>query len=501
MSESVVIQCPKCQKKLRLQRSQLGKQFRCPGCKATLSTPGPAVSNSPKPSKSVRKKSSDPAHRPTSAKRKKKPKPQQVVDDPWMDDAVDDGQDDDLYADDFGDDYGDDLFADDEYGDDAYGADPYGDSAGMPSPRRKKKKKKTSGKSELRPGEIRDLNTGPLGWILAALIGGFAGIVLTTLVGFTGIEILVYIMAIITGSLVGGAVRYAAGVSEGWGPGIVAGVIAFAAILGGRVSAFYVFPGMAAAFEGDEMSPAEIDRFIEQQASADGQIAAIAENNVEYNEAWMSREGVSEDDIDDHWEAHEGDDDIRARFLPAVWEEATRLWNLLPDQEKEARKWNSRVNTMQEWNRLDEETLTSHIAYLQSDFEMVKSLAGKLRVDVAWTRQAGIPTGANTLTWEQTADSFGIHPRVWQEAQIRWTDMAEGEKAAEREQVETVTRANYETNEELKEAVEPGIGNLRIIVALAAAVISLLLPIWAFFFCTCAGIGGAFKIGAGLVTD
>ena len=51
---------------------------------------------------------------------------------------------------------------------------------------------------------------------------------------------LIALMALVTGSMVGGAVRFAAGNSQGWGPGLLAAFIGLGAIMGGKVGAFAV---------------------------------------------------------------------------------------------------------------------------------------------------------------------------------------------------------------------------------------------------------------------
>ena len=330
------------------------------------SRPGPQTNSSRNKSASVR--------------RKKKSRPQPVIEDPWADQPADDGYGEDFY-DDYGDDYGDDLYADDgdAYGD-SYSDDPY--VGGLPPPRPKKNRKSSGAqtKKKLKRGEIQDLNTGFLGWVLAGLIGGAVGILLTTLTGYQPYAIFTYLMAIVTGSLVGGAVRYAAGVNDGWVPGLVAAVIGLVAIIGGRVGAFYVSPELNAAFGDEDLTPAQIQARIDKAASEDSMIETIAVDQVEYLEEVMSQIGVTEQQIDDHYENVAEDAPIRDHYLPQVWDEATRRWNLLPQAERESRMWTARIEEMASYDVLDEDTMKSHIEYMQSDFEMTKRVARKPEV-------------------------------------------------------------------------------------------------------------------------
>ena len=63
-----------------------------------------------------------------------------------------------------------------------------------------------------------------IGWNLSGLIVAVSSFGLTLLVGPTGVGLFLLIMAIVMGSLVGGAVRHAAGASDGWRLGLLADV-------------------------------------------------------------------------------------------------------------------------------------------------------------------------------------------------------------------------------------------------------------------------------------
>ena len=121
-------------------------------------------------------------------------------------------------------------------------------------------------------------------------------------------------------------------------------------------------------------------------------------------------------------------------------------------------------------------------------------------MDDAWKRQAGISDSeVLTINPERDAESYGFHPAVWQEAQLRWVQKPDEEKTTERSAVEAEIRDTYGIGEALE--LDELKGKIHILAAVVAGLFSLFVPIWGFFFCTCSGVIGAFKLGAGLVTD
>ena len=289
-------------------------------------------------------------------------------------------------------------------------------------------------------------------------------------------------MSIITGSLIGGAIRYAAGESDGWRPGPLAAAIAIVAIVSGRVGAFYVSPEMRSWFSED-LSPEEIQERIEQESSVDGAIAAIADE-VEYDEAWLMQAEISDVDISEHWDQHEDDDSIERRYLPPVWEEAQRRWNALSDKERATHQVERRAGVMASYEVLDEELFIELIKSRTSDHGMIIRIAVEFSDDNSWKSSVGLNDAQITAHRQQAAEADPSgnsrhHAVVWQEATRRWTEMSEDARAEQRKLVEDDTRAEYELGEVFHEAV----GFIRVLATVIPAIFSLIWPLYA-LLCT-----------------
>ena len=404
MAETVIA-CPKCSVKLKLKGDVVGKAVKCPKCATAFKiggrsaskparpvaspgaeTPASAAgtsakrsaskpqqesptasagkssnrpdtsSSSPKPvagSQPRRRKSAAPAEsaapkRPAAAKKKKKRTPK-----PAQDDFYDDGVYDEVEYDDFDDDPVDDFGFDDGYED-------YGAPQSLPT-RKKKKKKAKKGKRSSSSGGSSLQNSiqalGFIGWILCGSAAGLIGVVLTTLTGYTNIWFLIAAMALVTGSLVGGAVRFVAGDAQGWGPGLVAAVIALTAIMGGKVGAFYV---SSDPFGEDEWT---VEDEIEEATTEGAMISAIA---YEVNTEWLASGKITNAQMEDHgrrlMEDFELDlddldtdeeeiEDYSYGFLPEVWAEAKNRWDSQTPQETEEALEARREEIRQEWQQ------------------------------------------------------------------------------------------------------------------------------------------------------
>ena len=148
-------------------------------------------------------------------------------------------------------------------------------------------------------------------------------------------RILIGIMALITGSMVGTAIRFAANPTQGWGPGLTSVAIAFAAIMLGKVGAFYVWSG---EMVDDEVT---MEDEIAMYTSESGLIAPIADEvHAEWEESGKITEEQMEAFYEEHIEDYEdyemgADYDHSADYLPEVWAEATKRWQAKSDEEKE----------------------------------------------------------------------------------------------------------------------------------------------------------------------
>lgn len=349
-----IVTCPKCAVKLKLKGDVAGKAVKCPKCATAFriggakSAPPAQRSSAPTPQKSLaytakparsdrtapsstdaesaskRMTSAKPgkpnkaSSKPTSSpprRRKTQPPREEVYDEVTYDD----------FDDDFGDDYG----FDDGYSDS-------GTAKSLPSPRKKKKKNSTAkkGKGSKKSSSGKSLqdsvqSMGFPGWILSGCAAGLVAIFLTTLIGYTDIWFLIALMSLVTGTMVGGAVRFAAGDSQGWGPGLIAAVIGLSAIMAGKVGAFYV----ASDIFGDDEGWTIQDE-IDYETSDDRLISNIADDVVD---EWLEGGKITEAQIDAHFEENyeenyedyeEGAEaDSSTEYLPAVWTEAKSRWD------------------------------------------------------------------------------------------------------------------------------------------------------------------------------
>jgi len=393
-----VVACPKCATKLKLQGDVAGKAVKCPKCstafrigggkkpaspaapqktpasppgppraaKAAASTPTPkqaskskptTVSAAKSPSRKKARSAGSTADRPPAKKKrpsKRKPRREEVFDAAYDDDDIlDASYDDDGAYDDY-DDFGGGF-------DDGYG-EPVKKS--LPT-RKKKKKKKSGGKSSKKKssgGSLQgSLNAlGPLGWILAGAAAGLVGIFLTTLSGLTNALVVISAMALVTGSMVGGAIRFAADRTQGWGPGIVAAVIGLAAIMAGKVGAFYV----AVDIWGDSEWSVEDDIAYETQ---EGMMIQEVADNVQTE--WLESGELKQEEVLAHakalmakYEAEDYEDgdyeeglaetpieEFAESYVPKVWDEALTQWNAKTPAEKKAAMDEKAAALREEW--------------------------------------------------------------------------------------------------------------------------------------------------------
>ena len=259
-------------------------------------------------------------------KRKKKAPPKEEF---YDDVAYDD--------DDFGDDYGDDGF-DDGYSDG-------GGGKSLPSAKKKKKASAKKGKKSKKSsgGGLQDSiqGLGVFGWILCGCASALVAIGLTTLVGYSRFALLIALMALVTGSMVGGAVRFAAGNSQGWGPGLLAAFIGLGAIMGGKVGAFAVAGNI---FLDDNTWSVEDE--LADATTDDAMIGGIADEVDEVDEVdeeWLEAGKITEAQMEAFYEEGDFDDfdeyDYSSDYLPEVWAEAKSRWDAnSPDQKLALKK-------------------------------------------------------------------------------------------------------------------------------------------------------------------
>ncbi|MEZ6132978.1 MAG: hypothetical protein R3C59_30270 [Planctomycetaceae bacterium] len=357
MAETLVV-CPQCSTKLKLKGDVAGKKVKCPKCQTAFRINATNSPTSPPPQISP---TSSPSPRPTT--RTAKPQPPRSQNDqtsksptprrsqatgsvrtprssnrkPSRGKSVSDNFYDESAFDEF-----------DDFGEDLAGGydDGYQDYGGVQSlPGRKKKKKKKSSKNSKTSGSSGSLqeavsNMGVLGWVLFAAAGGLVSIFLTTLTGFTNIWLVISLMALVTGVLVGGCVRFAADHNQGWGPGLLAGAVALVCILTGRVGAFYVADTMSMFGDGDDWTMQD------EIAEATTESALISDEANAVNTEWLESgritqaqlevhaQKLEEDYEEDYEEGVDVEYDHSVNYLPEVWSEATERWNSKTAEER-----------------------------------------------------------------------------------------------------------------------------------------------------------------------
>jgi hypothetical protein len=346
------------------------------------------------------------------------------------------------FSEDFSDgaDYGDDYEADDygsKPGRSSRPKDPYGGAAALP-PRKKGASRGSSGGRQSASAAAATgwsiSSLGVFGWVLMGVLAGAVSIVLATFVGYTRVPFLIGLMALVTGPLVGGAVRFAAGESTGLGPGLLALAIAFVSILGGKVGACYV--GFTGMFSAEELAKDE-----------NGQVKTVEQRVAERTTEPLLISEVA-DKVQDEWLAA----------------------GKLTEEQLEA------FDAMQE----------SESAWDEDDEEVVEGVGVIDLGDVPGTTVTAEPT-AETKPW--TPDQ-AYPPEIWQEAQSRWNAMS----AEQRQKLIDDVRAGIVEEDRSLQEVAP---KARIVVALLAAAANIFLPLSnPFFFFS--GLASAYRLGSHL---
>ena len=277
---------------------------------------------------------------------------------------------------------------------------------------------------------------GFLSWVGYGLLAAVVGIILQTVLGYTNYLFPLLIATIATGSMVGAAVRYAAGENNGWGPGIVAVLIAAFAIFAGRVGAFSVSPdvdkilGLPAA----PLTPQEAEARVVQETTEPFLVAGIAEE-VEYDEDFLSRENLDDDAVTDFWLEHSEEEDPSKRYMPAIWAEATHRWNRNSPEQKETIRKNKELKLREVYGIMSKEGIQERIDQATTEEAMIAEIANTLYEDEEWLTRAGITENQIDEHFENTdfdgaseTESQHLAP-VWVEAKRRWGRIAARSKA------------------------------------------------------------------------
>jgi|GEM_PF-1506240 len=524
MSESVGIVCPVCRSKLRLKGSVLTKAtVPCPKCGTTLDVPKSETPAAPTPQKSTpasaviaqsRKASTQvskpiqqtsldsagdsirPTALPSAQLPRKRKQPVEEIPNPYGEDVFDGSED---------------FFSGGESDDlSSYGAaaDPYGSRASLPPKKRQKtaQSMKSNAQSEFSQDSGGTRRGGFLSWVGYGLLAAVAGIILQTVLGYTNYLFPLLIATIATGSMVGAAVRYAAGQNNGWGPGIVAVLIATFAIFAGRVGAFAVSPdvdkilGIPAA----PITPQEAEARVVQETTEPFLIADIAKE-VEYDDEFLSRENLDGDAVSDFWLEHSHEEDPAKRYMPAVWTEATHRWNRNSPEQKETIRKNKELELRQEYGIMSEEGIQESINKATTEVAMIAEIANTLYEDEEWITQAGITENQIDEHWENTdfdgpADTQAQHlAPVWTEAKRRWDELPPDQKQARIKETTDNVRAELFFSAEDAQTAENVGKAIRVLVIIFGALFTLFWGIGS-LICSISALAGAFKLGSGMAT-
>ena len=529
MSEPVGIVCPVCRSKLRLKGSVLSKAtVPCPKCGTTLDVPKSETPASPIPQSSpptpaaipqARKAaaplaSAPPVSKPASsasnsnrlnsspsAEPPRKPKkPMDDIPNPYGDDVFDGSED---------------FFSGGNSDDlNSYGTepDPYGSQTSLPPRKRQKTTQslKSNAPSEFSADAGSTRRGGFLSWVGFGLLAAVAGIILQTVLGYTNYLLPLLLATIATGSMVGAAVRYAAGQNNGWGPGIVAVLIAAFAIFAGRVGAFSVSPDVEKILgipDSAPLTPQEAEARVAKESTEPFLIADIAEE-VEYDEDFLNQENLDEDAVMDFWLEHSEEEDPSKRYLPAVWAEATHRWNRNSPEQKETIRRNKEQELRADYGITSEEDIQQRITQATTEEAMVAEIANSLYEDDEWLTKSGITKDQLDEHWENTdfdgaaeaAELQSQHlPPVWEEAKRRWNELPPEEKQSRIKKATDDVRAEMVFSAEDAEAVE-NIGKaIRVLVIVFGALFTLFWGIGS-LICTISALVGAFKLGSGMNT-
>ena len=507
MSEAVVA-CPVCRVKLRLRGSVLSKAtVPCPKCGTTLDVPQATTSTPPPRQKSSPSSAAPPSRQPkqktrpasgnTSKPKRKRKSPADAVPDPYSDNYYGADEESDIFGGSSADDF------------DSYGAtaDPYGTAAALP-PKRKSGARSTAAVkdvSERAPSRQSSVRRGGFfSWVGYGALAGIAGIVLQTLLGFTNYLWPLLIATIVTGTMVGTAVRYAAGENDGWGPGIVAVLIAAFAIFAGRVGAFSVSPDVDKILGNPEapLTAQEAEARVNTEITEPFLIADIAAE-VEYDDDFLQANNIEEDEATDYWLEHEGEEDPSKRYLPAIWAEATQRWNQNSPEQKEAIRKTKEMNLRETYGVMSDEVVQQRINDATTDEGMMNEIANSLYHDEQWLNQAGISEDEIDNHWEQTEFEGELRgesqhlPAVWAEAKRRWDETPPEQKQAQIDKRSASLRGELVFSAEDAKNAETIGKTLRILMIVIGAIFTLFWGIGS-LICTGSALVSAFKIASGM---
>ena len=342
-------------------------------------------------------------------------------------------------------------------------ANPYESRAALPP--KKRQRTAPSVKSNAQPEfstNIEGMRRGGfLSWVGYGLLAAVAGVILQTLLGYTNHLFPLLIATIATGSMIGVAVRYAAGANNGWGPGIVAVLIAAFAIFAGRVGAFSVSPDVDKIINlpATPNTPQAAEAQVAQETTEPFLIADIAEE-VEYDEEFMKRENLDDDTVSDFWLQHSEDKDPSKRYMPVVWTEAMQRWNRNSPEQKETIRKNKELELREDYGIMSEEGIKERIDEATTEEAMISVIAYTLYEDEEWIKKAGITENQIDEHWENNesvsaAGSQAEHfAPVWTEAKRRWDELPPDQKQSRIKEATDNVRAELVFSEQEAEVVE-----------------------------------------------
>ncbi|MEQ9411597.1 MAG: hypothetical protein RIK87_28040 [Fuerstiella sp.] len=359
--------------------------------------------------------------------------------------------------------------------------------------------------SEFQFGSTARKDLGFFGWVGFGLVAGLICAGLTTLTGYTDLTLLIAGMAVVTGIAAGAAVRLAAGPKQGGAPGTTAVMVALLCMLIGKVGAVYVSPEMNVIGgdildEVDFLSPEQMEAEIAELTTEDGMISGIADE-VEYDDEWLAENEITDDMIGEHWDQFSEEETLSARYLPKVWEEASRRWyDMSPEEQQESRQQRG-ADLRSEYGIMTEQEIADAVAEGTTEDEMIYYIAEwEVEEDPDWLADNNITEDQIYGRWNEAEDSSDpaqrFLPVVWKEANRRWAALSDKDRQQKIQERAAEIREENTWTEEDAEFADAALDTIWVIAVVATAIAGFFWPFGS-LFCTIAGVAAAYRLGAG----
>lgn len=342
-------------------------------------------------------------------------------------------------------------------------------------------------------------------WLGFATIAGIICAATTTAAGLAHSLILISTLTLLTGIVVGAAVRLAGGPRCGTETAVFAVVTAITFMLLGKVGAFYVSPDLTEfgqiAAGMDTMSPEETQALIEAESSEDSMIAEMA-SELEADTKWLQDNEITEDMMTAHWDVAPIDEDeesAASQFLPQIWETATARWNENSDTQKQTLISAKQKELRAEYGIMTEDEVREEITEATSEEQMVVQTAWQVSYDEDWLKENDLTLEAieEQIDFDEEKEPAEQFPTVvWEEATRRWTELSPAEKKQQiDERAEEVRMINTYTKENAQ-LEQTMMGFIKMLFTVFAAIGHFFAPVES-LICTILGLLAAAGLASG----